>query len=148
MRFASPSPLRQAVDSLRDALLLGWIRDAVDAYLEAAALVGHAGDTGRLRGTPVLPLHMQRLAPAYDELLARHAARIGEGRQLVLPWDDHAAQLQREWIALASGFVCGPGRVPVQRQVLQASFGLPGPVDPQTASMLLVAAAAEFAEAA
>lgn len=148
MRWRTPSPLQQAVHGLRDTLLVGWVRDAVDAYVQAALLLGHAGDGARLRHARVLPLHLQRLAPAYDELLARHAQRIGQGRQLPLPWpgdEAHAARLQRDWVALACGFARGEGRAAVQRLVLQASLGLPGPVDAQTASCLLVAAAAEYA---
>jgi hypothetical protein len=147
MRPLPPSPLREAVAGLRAGLLQTWVLDAVDAYTHAALLLGHAGETQRLRQARIGLLQTRLLVPAYEQLLARHGDRIGEGRQLILPWESHDEQLQRQWCTLVIDFVrhterCA-GRAQVQRWVLQASIGLAGPVDRQTAADLLVAAAAE-----
>ena len=147
MRPLPPSPLHDAVAGLRAGLLQTWVLDAVDAYTQAALLVGHPGETQRLRQARVGLLQTRLLVPAYERLLARHGERIGEGRQLILPWDDHEQLLQRHWCALVIDFVRNTerttGRAQVQRWVLQASIGLAGPVDRQTAADLLVAAAAD-----
>lgn len=147
MRPLPPSPLREAVADLRTGLLQTWVLDAVEAYTQAALLVGHAGETQRLRQVRIGLLQTRLLVPAYEQLLARHGERIGEGRQLTLPWENHEEQLQRRWCTLAIDFVRNTerttGRARVQRWVLQASIGLAGPVDRQTAADLLLAAAAE-----
>jgi hypothetical protein len=147
MRQLPPSPLRKAVADLRAGLLQTWVLDAVQAYSQAALLIGHHGDTQRLRQARIGLLQTRLLVPAYEQLLARHAERIGEGRQLILPWESHEEQLQRHWCTLVIDFVRNTERhaerAQVQRWVLQASIGLAGPVDRQTAADLLLAAAAE-----
>ena len=140
----APSPLREAVASLRTGLLQTWVHDSIEAYSQAALLLGHPGEIQRLRQSSVGLLHTRMLEPAYEALLDVHAARVGEGRQLILPWERHEDFLQRQWCRVAFGFVRNSGRARVQRWVLQASVGLSGPVDRQTAAELLTAAAVEY----
>lgn len=143
MSLLAPSPLREAVSSLRPGILQTWVHDAIEAYAQGALLLGHGGELSRLRQARVGLLQTRMLVPAYEALLNVHAARIGEGRQLTLPWERHEDLLQRQWCSLAIDFVRGAGRAQVQRWVLQASIGLAGPVDRQSAADLLAAAAIE-----
>lgn len=143
MRPLPPSPLREAVAELRAGILQTWVHDAIEAYTHAALLIGQAAETQRLRQARLGLLHTHLLVPAYETLLARHGDCIGEGRQLTLPWESHEQMLRRQWSALAIDFVRDAGRAQVQRWVLQASIGLAGPVDRQTAADLLTAAAGE-----
>lgn len=146
MTALAPSPLREAVASLRPGILQTWVHDAIEAYSQAALLLGHPGEIQRLRQARVGLFHTRMLVPAYEVLLDRHAANIGEGRQLILPWERHEEVLQRQWCSLAIEFVRDSGQASVQRRVLQASIGLSGPVDQQTAADLLSAAAAEYGQ--
>lgn len=140
----SPSPLQEAVAELCPGILQTWVHDAVAAYEQAGLLLGVEGERRRLRRAHLVPQLTRPLRPAYDQLLARHAERIGEGRQLTLPWERHEDMLQREWVMLAVDFVRAPGQAQVQRLVLQGSVGLAGCLDRQTAANLLLAAAAEY----
>ena len=138
------SPLREAIADLWPGILQTWVRDAIEAYAQASLLMGHPGETDRLRRARLGQLQTRMLLPAYEALLDRYAQHIGEGRQLTLPWERHEDMLRRQWCDVAIGFVREPGRAQVQRWVLQASIGLASAVDRQTASAMLSGAAAEY----
>lgn len=144
MNNLAASPLREAVADLCPGVLQTWVRDAIEAYAQASLLLGHPGETDRLRRARLGQLQTRMLMPAYEVLLDRHAQRIGEGRQLTLPWERHEDLLRRQWCDLAISFVREPGRAQVQRWVLQASVGLASAVDRQTASDMLAGAAVDY----
>lgn len=138
------SPIERTAAALQQRLIGGWVRDAITAYLQAAQLLGMAGDSARLLlALQQGALPTAGLAPVYDLLLERYVQGVEDGRQPDLFEPEHEGALRARWIGFLQQLWPEDERAAWHRSVLQASVGLDDGIDRSTAALRLLAWAAD-----
>ena len=116
------SPMERIAAEVRQSILDAWFYDAVDAYEQAAELLGVTGERMRLRAARQGLVSTRLLEPIHDTLMMRYVEQISDGRQVCLFTEDHDSELRRRWSRFAVAFM--RRRPQRQRWVLQATVGL------------------------